>query len=58
MVSCLGKRSQSQGVKGQDSPRTAATPGLNTDSANPLLQGGQQLVWLRAVLALDHLLAA
>lgn len=32
--------------------------GGSTGPANPLLQGGQQLVWLRAVLALDHLLPA
>lgn len=58
MVSCLGKRSQSEGAKGQDPPGQLPTPDLSTDPANPLLQGGQQLVWLWAVLALDHLLTA
>lgn len=33
-------------------------PALGLGTTNPLLQGGQQLVGLRAVLDLDHLLPA
>lgn len=58
MVSCLGKRSQSEGPRAKTRPGKPPTTSLRTDPANPLLQGGQQLVWLRAVLALDHLLPA
>jgi hypothetical protein len=55
MVSCLGRGFR---VKGQDSPGQLPSLSLGTCPANPLLQGGQQLVWLRALLALDHLLPA
>ena len=55
IVSCLGQgtgRGQGAGLW------TVSLPGPGNCPANPLLQGGQQLVRLWAVLDLDHLLPA
>ena len=55
MVSCLGRGWQASGRR---APRWPPFPVAWAPPANPLLQGGQQLVRLRAVLHLDHLLPA